>query len=288
MSGHGLQDGSVQITSTQNPQFKALRSLRLRKYRQRERRYLIEGIRIVEEALTSGAPVETLVYAPELLVSERAQALVERLDPAQCLAISSELFRILSQRDEPQGIAAAVRITDPSLADIPLIDDLLVIVAYQLRDPGNLGTIIRTADAAGATGVVVVEPSVDLYDPQTVRATMGSLFALPIVRLADEDALPRWIGEVRAAGSPLSVVASSAHAARVYYEADYRRPTVLLVGSERKGLPQPARDSADLQVRLPMTGRATSLNVAAATAALIYEIVRQRAVKVEPDRPPQP
>ena len=288
MSGHGLQDGSVQITSTQNPQFKALRSLRLRKVRQRERRYLIEGIRIVEEALTSGAPVETLVYAPELLVSERAQALVERLDPAQCLAISSELFRILSQRDEPQGIAAAVRITDPSLADIPLIDDLLVIVAYQLRDPGNLGTIIRTADAAGATGVVVVEPSVDLYDPQTVRATMGSLFALPIVRLADEDALPRWIGEVRAAGSPLSVVASSAHAARVYYEADYRRPTVLLVGSERKGLPQPARDSADLQVRLPMTGRATSLNVAAATAALIYEIVRQRAVKVEPDRPPQP
>jgi TrmH family RNA methyltransferase len=283
-----LQDSGTQITSTQNPQFKSLRSLRLRKVRQRECRYLIEGIRIVEEALTSGAPVETLVYAPELLVSERAQALVARLDPARRLAISSELFGILSQRDQPQGIAAAVRIDDPPLADIPLIDDLLVIVAYQLRDPGNLGTIIRTADAAGATGVVVVEPSVDLYDPQTVRATMGSLFALPIVRLADEDALPRWIGEIRAAGLPLSVVASSAHAVQVHYEADYRRPTVLLVGSERKGLPQPVRDSADLQVRLPMTGRATSLNVAAATAALVYEIVRQRAVEVGPERSRQP
>ncbi len=287
-SGRGLQADSTQITSTQNPQFKALRSLRLRKYRQRERLYLIEGIRIVEEALTNGAPVETLVYSPELLVSERAQALVERLEPAQRLAISGDLFHILSQRDQPQGIAAAIRIEDPLLAEIPLVDDLLVIVAYQLRDPGNLGTIIRTADAAGATGVVVVDPSVDLYDPQTVRATMGSLFALPIVRLAEEAALPRWIDEARAVGTPLQVVASSAHATQVHYEADYSPPTVLLVGSERKGLPQPVRESADIRVRLPMSGRATSLNVAAATAALVYEIVRQRAIPAEPDSSPRP
>jgi len=287
-SGRGLQADSTQITSTQNPQFKALRSLRLRKYRQRERLYLIEGIRIVEEALTNGAPLETLVYAPELLISERAQALVERLEPAQRLAISGDLFHILSQRDQPQGIAAAIRIEDPVLAEIPLVDKLLVIVAYQLRDPGNLGTIIRTADAAGATGVVIVEPSVDLYDPQTVRASMGSLFALPIVRLAEEAAFPRWVDEVRAAGTPLQVVASSAHATQVHYEADYGRPTVLLVGSERKGLPQPVRESADIQVRLPMGGRATSLNVAAATAALVYEIVRQRAIPAEPDSSPRP
>jgi TrmH family RNA methyltransferase len=287
-SGHRLQADGTQITSTQNPQFKVLRSLRLRKYRQRERLYLIEGIRIVEEALTSGAPVDTLVYAPELLVSERAQALVERLEPAQRLAISSDLFHILSQRDQPQGIAAAVRIEDPLLAEIPLVDDLLVIVAYQLRDPGNLGTIIRTADAAGATGVVIVEPSVDLYDPQTVRATMGSLFALPIVRLAEEAVLPRWVNEARTAGLPLQVVASSAHAAQLYYKADYSRPTALLVGSERKGLPQPVREGADVQVRLPMSGRATSLNVAAATAALVYEIVRQRAILSGPDSAPRP
>ncbi len=271
------------ITSAQNLRFKALRSLRLRKFRQREGRFLIEGIRIVEEALISGALVETLVYAPEMLVSERARALLERVDPARHLAISDDLFRTLSLRDEPQGIAATIRIEEPSLADIPLLDDLLVIVAYQLRDPGNLGAIIRTADAAGATAVVVVEPSVDLYDPQTVRATMGSLFALPIVRLADGAVLPRWYGGMRAAGLPLMVVASSAHAAQIHYEADYRRPVALLVGSERHGLPQPVRDSADLRVRLPMIGRATSLNVAAATAALVYEIVRQRAIPAELD-----
>ena len=271
------------ITSTHNPRFKALRALRLRKHRQREGLYLIEGIRIVEEALTGGAPVETLVYAPELLVSDRARALLDRVDADQRLAISGDLFRILSQRDEPQGIAAAIRIQEPTPADIPLRDDLLVIVAHQLRDPGNLGTIIRTADATGATAVVIVEPSVDLYDPQTVRATMGSLYALPIVRLADEGALTRWVEDLRAAGLPLLVVASSAHAAQLHYEADYRRPLVLLVGSERNGLPQSVRGSADLQVRLPMSGRATSLNVAAATAALVYEIVRQRALSRGPD-----
>ena len=270
------------ITSTQNPRFKALRALRLRKHRQREGLYLIEGIRIVEEALTGGAPVETLVYAPELLVSDRAQALVDRVPTDQRLAISSDLFRILSQRDEPQGIAAAVRIQEPSLAGIPLRDDLLVIVAHQLRDPGNLGTIIRTADATGATGVVIVEPSVDLYDPQTVRATMGSLFALPIVHLADESGWTRWVEDVRTGGLPLLVVASSAHAPQLHYEADYRGPLTLLVGSERHGLPQSVRDGADIQVRLPMSGRATSLNVAAATAALVYEIVRQRALPAQP------
>ena len=281
MTGHGLQFNGTPITSAQNPRFKALRALRLRKHRQREGLYLIEGIRIVEEALTCGAPVETLVYAPELLVSDRARALVDRVHADQRLAISGDLFRTLSQRDEPQGIAAAVRIQDPSLADISLCDDLLVVVAYQLRDPGNLGTIIRTADATGASGVVIVEPSVDLYDPQTVRATMGSLFALPIVRLADGVALTRWAEDLGAAGLPLLVVASSAHAAQLYYEVDYRRPLVLLVGSERRGLPQSVRDSAGVQVRLPMSGRATSLNVAAATAALVYEIVRQRAVAAE-------
>jgi len=266
------------ITSSRNPKVKYLRSLRLRKYRQQEGRFLIEGIRIVEEALACGAAVESLVYAPELLVSERAQALVEQAEQARRLALSGDVFCTLSGREEPQGIAAVVRIEPRSLADIPLADDMLVIVAYQLRDPGNLGSIIRTADAAGASGVVVVEPSVDLYDPETVRATMGSLFALPIVRLADETALPRWYQEIRAAGLPLLVVGSSARAHQAHFEIEYHHPIVLLVGSERYGLPSSVREGADVLVRLPMVGRATSLNAAAATAALVYEMIRQRAL----------
>jgi TrmH family RNA methyltransferase len=266
------------ITSTRNPRVKALRSLQHRKYRQREGRFLVEGIRIVEEALACGAQVETLIYAPDLLVSERAQALVERMAPERRLALAGKVFRTLSERDDPQGIAAEVRIEERSLADVPLSDDLLVIVAYQVRDPGNLGSIIRTADAAGATAVVIVEPAVGLYDPHTVRATMGSLFALPVVRLAEATALAAWVGEMRSAGLPLLVVASSAHGQQVHFDPDYNRPLVLLVGSERHGLPEQVRREADVDVRLPMAGRATSLNVSAATAALVYEIIRKRGM----------
>lgn len=265
------------ITSRRNPRVKYLRSLRQRKYRQREGRYLIEGIRIVEEALACNAPLESLVYAPDLLVSERARALVERVPPGDRLALSGDVFRALSDRDEPQGIAAEVRFEERALAEIPLAAGMLVVVAYQLANPGNLGSIIRTSDAAGASAVVVVGSSVDLYDPQTVRATMGSLFALPIVRLGDEQALLAWFGEVRAAGQPLFVVASSAHGERVYSDLDFCQPLVLLVGSERTGLPASARGGADVVVRLPMEGRATSINVSAATAALVYEVIRQRS-----------
>jgi TrmH family RNA methyltransferase len=264
------------ITSARNPRVKLLRSLRLHKYRQREGLYLIEGIRIVEEALTSGAPLEMLVYAPDLLVSERAGTLVEQVEPARRLALSGEVFRTFSARDDPQGIAAVLRIEEKPLSAIPLSADLLVLVAWELHDPGNLGSIVRTADAVGATGLVIVEPSADLYDPQSVRATMGSLFALPIVRLASAAPLAAWYAGIRATGLPLLIVASSAHGQQLHYEVDYRRPVVLLLGSERYGLPDSARQEADVMVRLPMTGRATSLNVSAAAAALIYEIIRQR------------
>jgi TrmH family RNA methyltransferase len=264
------------ITSFRNPKVKFLRSLRMRKVRQREGVFLVEGIRIVEEALACSVPVETLVYAPDLLVSARARGLVERVAPEQRLALAGDVFGSISGREQPQGIAAVVRIEELLLAAIPLSAGLLVPVAYQLNDPGNLGSIVRTADAAGASGVVVVEPSADLYDPQAVRATMGSLFALPVVHLEDESALLRWYAGVRAAGLDLLVAATSAHGAQVHFDVSYRRPLVLLLGNESYGLPEAVRASADVQVRLPMAGRATSLNVSAAAAALIYEVVRQR------------
>jgi TrmH family RNA methyltransferase len=254
--------------------------LRHRKYRHREGHFLVEGIRAVLEAHACDAPVETLIYAPELLVSEQAAILVEKVDPDRRLTLSGDVFRTLSDRKEPQGIIALVRIEGRSLGDIPQSDELLVVVAYQLRDPGNLGSIIRTADAAGATGVVIVEPSVDLYDPRTVRATMGSLFALPIVRLKDHTALESWYTEIRGGELDLLVVASSAHGRQVHFDLDYNQPVVLLCGSERHGIPHSLQGTADATVRLPMLGRATSLNVSAATAAMIYEIVRQRGTKL--------
>ncbi len=266
----------MRITSTKNPRITALRALRQRKARQQAGLYLIEGIRIVEEAVHLAAPLETLVYAPDLLVSERARSLVERATGVERLEVSAEVLSSLSERELSQGLAAAVRIEPRTLSAIRPAQDLLVVVAYQLQDPGNLGSIIRTADAAGASGVVVVGPSADVHDPLAVRATMGSLFALPVVTLAEQSALPAWYADLRAAGLPVLVLASSAHGPRLCFEADCRQPLVLLLGSERAGLPDRARQAADLVVRLPMAGRATSLNVSAAAAALVYEVLRQR------------
>jgi tRNA G18 (ribose-2'-O)-methylase SpoU len=230
----------------------------------------------VEEALSCEAPLETLVYAPELLTSDRATALVQRVGPDRHLVLSGDVFRALSNRDQPQGIAAVMSIEDHPLDAIPPSDNLLVIVACQLQDPGNLGAIIRTADAAAASGVIVLGPSVDVHDPRAVRATMGSLFAVPIIRLGHEADLQGWFAALRADGLPLQVIASSARGNHDIFDIDCRGPLVLLLGSERNGLPESIRKGADVFARLPMAGRATSLNVSAAAAAMMYEVIRQR------------
>jgi TrmH family RNA methyltransferase len=249
----------------------------MRKYREQGAHFWIEGIRIVHEAIMTGASIECLVYAPEILVSEHGQRLVGEVPSDRLLSVSPHVFESLSRRDGPQGVGAVVRMIDRPLADIPVTSDLLLLVAHQLRDPGNLGTIIRTADCVGASGVVLVEPSADPYDERAIRASMGSLFALPLVRLSDDGPLWRWLWEAQASGCPLQTVATSAQAGQDYRAPDYRRPSVILVGSEGPGLPDDMRARADTVVKIPLLGRASSLNVASATAVLLYEAINQRS-----------
>ncbi len=265
------------ITSSSNPKVKAIRALRMRKYRERGKHFWIEGLHIVHEALATGATVECLVYAPELLTNDHAKALATQVPPDRRLAVSSRVFQSLSDREGPQGLGAVVQMVDLPLEALPLSEELLLVVAHQVRDPGNLGTLIRTADCVAASGVVVIEPAADPYDPRAVRASMGSLFALPLVRLADEAPLWHWAWEAKAAGWPLQVVATSAHGREDYRALDYRRPTVMVMGSEGPGLPDSAKAQADALVRIPLRGRASSLNVAAAAAVLLYEVLNQRS-----------
>jgi tRNA G18 (ribose-2'-O)-methylase SpoU len=280
----GTQEFVMLISSLQNPRIKAIRGLRMRRHRAAEQRYLIEGVRIVEEALERQAPVETLVYCPDQLVSERALALVELHPEIEHLAVSLQVFASLSERDEPQGIAAVVHMSSLTLLDLALRPDMLVVVAWQLQTPGNLGAIIRTADAAGAHAVIIVEPSVDLYDPDTVRATMGSLYALPIATARHEAELGAWLAGVRAAGTPLRTLGTSAHGTALVWDVDCTGPLVILIGSEKNGLSEYARSTADVLARLPMAGSASSLNVSAAVAAVIFEAVRQRRAGRGPDQ----
>ncbi|MEA3344845.1 MAG: RNA methyltransferase [Chloroflexota bacterium] len=246
--------------------------------RERGGHFWIEGIRIVHEALAMEATVELLIQAPGLLTSEHAQVLVAQVPPNRRLAVSPCVFQSISDREGPRGLGAVVRMMDLPLKAIPLSEELLLVVAHQVRDPGNLGAIIRTADCVAASGVVVIEPAADPYALKAVRASMGSLFALPLVRLPDGTSFWRWTWEARVAGWPLQVVATSAHGTEDYRALDYRRPTVMLMGSEGPGLPDSAKAQADALVRIPLRGRASSLNVAAATAVLLYEVLNQRLI----------
>ena len=261
------------ITSAQNPLIKRIRRLQQRKYRTREGAFYVEGLRAVLAALEQGAPVEQLVYCPALLQSAIGQAAVAREAAAgrECVPVAETLFRAFSEREQPAGLAAIVstRLADPET--ITLAPDDLVVALLEVSDPGNLGTIIRTADSAGARALILVGQTTDPFHPGAVKASMGSLFALPLLQLADGAALLAWARRRRA-----NIVATSARAAESVWTVQPAWPLLLLLGSEREGLPDDLLAAADQRVAIPMRGSATSLNLAVAAGILIFEMRRRQ------------
>lgn len=260
-----------EITSFQNPLVKRIKRLRIRKYRQREGAYFVEGLRVVIAAVEAGAPVETIVYCPELLTSEIARRMVEEQSAAglPCVALSRPVFESVSERDNPVGLGAIVKATVSGLAGLAVGPDDLFVGLVELSDPGNLGTIVRTADGAGVAGVILVGQTVDPYHPAAVKASMGALYSVPVYHAAGIEALINW-----AVKHHVHTVATSARARRSFWEVSYHFPALLLLGSEGEGLPAELLEASELAVSIPMRGTASSLNLAVAAGLLIYEIRR--------------
>lgn len=261
----------MMITSLANPTIKALRALRQRKARDEQGRYLIEGIRPVAEAIQCGAPLDMLVVAPELLNSSFAHELIDTYAAGggKILTVSAAVFSSLADKDNPQGLAAVGRIHYtplPNLSPAPVGWVVLVEVA----DPGNLGTILRTADGAGFSGVILVGATTDPFDPAAVRASMGALFSQQIARTSWPDLLT-WARQHR-----IALVGSSDRGASDYRTTTYPRPLLLVLGSERHGLTDEQLAACDLVVRIPMRGRSDSLNLAVAAGILMYEATRSQ------------
>ena len=259
------------ISSAANPVVKRMRLLGDRRHRRREGAFVVEGIQPVWQAIEAGADVEILVVAPDLLDSAAAARMVAAQDAAgvRVARLTAELFARVSARDGPSGLAAIVRARVPGLASVRATPDAVFVALHEVGNPGNLGTIIRTADAAGAAGVVLIGAAADPYDPAAVKASMGALFAVPVARAADHAEFLRW-----AAGSGVTVVTTSARAQTSFWEAGYPRPLALLLGAEGSGLPDDVLAAGDLQVRIPMTGTAESLNLAVAAGLLLYQARR--------------
>ncbi|MBM7854780.1 TrmH family RNA methyltransferase [Desulfohalotomaculum tongense] len=257
-----------------NPRVKYLRKLSRRQFRQKENKFIIEGIRFVEELLDSGWPVEALFYSPKLHANARGGALIARAEREKIAAwqVADKLLAELADTENPQGVLALVNMPRYRLEDVvPQTQPALVVLVDGVQDPGNLGTIIRTADAAAATGVILLKGTVDLYNPKTLRSTMGSLFHLPV--LAAENAVDT-VNWLRSKG--LKLVVGQPQGGAAIDKVDLTAGIVLVVGSEARG-PSPGTISlADTITTIPMPGRAESLNAAVACAIMLYETVRQR------------
>jgi TrmH family RNA methyltransferase len=184
------------------------------------------------------------------------------------------VFDSISEKDNPQGIIAVVERLNLTFDSIEYNNQMLFVIAHELRDPGNLGTIIRTADCAGTSGVIVTGISVDVFDPKTVRATMGSIFSLPVVRVKEIGELKDWLSQ-----NNIKMIATSPNAKCYYFDLEYTKPVAIILGNEAEGLDAEILEYADEVVKIPMSGRADSLNVASAAAIIIYEVVRQRMAK---------
>ena len=260
-----------EVTSLSNPIVKDIKALAQKKARDETRSFMAEGLKLVIDALDLGWTIRTLVYAKNVKdkpqVVEVATKTVAR--GGLVLEVSEKVLSSITRRDNPQMVAGIFEQRWTSLKGVTPAKGETWVALDRVRDPGNLGTIIRTADAAGASGVILVGETTDPYSLETVRATMGSVFAVPLVRAGVSDFLA-W---KKTAG--VDVVATHLAGAVDYRTVDYRRkPVVLLMGNEQAGLPDELAHAADALARIPQAGRADSLNLAIATGIMLFEARR--------------
>ena len=259
------------ITSTSNPTIKQIRRLRDKKERLHTGLFFIEGLRIVIEALQQGAEVESLVVAPDLLTSEFGWQKVEEENRRgiQVIQVGQAVFTSLASKENPQGIAAVVRQQWQEVGSLRLERQELWVALDSVADPGNLGTILRTNDAVGGKGVILLDNSTDPYDLTTIRASMGAIFSQVLVKTTFEQFL-QWKQDHN-----YPLVGTSDGASTDYCQANYPLPMILLMGSERTGLSDEHMRECDQMVSIPMVGRSDSLNLAVAAGVMLYEIFNQ-------------
>ena len=257
----------MDITSLQNPRVKYIGRLRDEKRQRRaDGLMLVEGYDEISLALSAGHQPRTVLSAPELI---SRQIDLADADTEQ-ITVNRAVFEKISYRENPDGWLAVFPIPQDSLEDLKLSDSPLVIVAESVEKPGNLGAILRTADAAHVDTLLVCDPRVDPWNPNVVRASRGAVFSVPVIE-CDNAAALEWL---RRAG--IQILAATPSADVVYSDVDLRRPTAIAVGTEDVGLTDFWMSRADLKVRIPMTGGVNSLNVSVSTALIVYEAVRQR------------
>jgi TrmH family RNA methyltransferase len=272
----GQVAGTLRVTS-RNARFQQWQSLLgNRAKRQRSGEFLVQGVRPISLAAASGWPLHALIYDAGRPLSDWAQQLLRTVDSVQ-VAMAPDLLAELGEKADSQPeLVAVAGLPRDDLDRIPADEDFLGVVLDRPASPGNIGSIIRSADAFGAHGVIVTGHAADVYDPRSVRASTGSLFAAPVVRCASHREVAGWLAARRARGWPVVLAGADEHGGQAVFDADFTGPTLLVVGNEGTGLSGGWRELCDRLVSIPMTGAASSLNAASAATAVLYEAARQR------------
>jgi 23S rRNA (uridine2479-2'-O)-methyltransferase len=258
-------------------QWKALLSNRQK--RQRAGEFLVQGVRPITLAMRHGWPIRALIYD---LAGPRSRWAAELVDRAggQQVAMATELLRELGEKfDEAPELLAVVELPADDYSRIRMAPDFLGVVFDRPAGPGNIGALVRSADAFGASGVILTGHGADPYDPKSVRASTGSLFAVPIVREPSPRGVLEWVQAVRRDGVPVVIVGTDEQGDAAVAAHDLTRPTLILIGNETTGLSTKWRAACDHLVRIPISGSASSLNAASAATVLLYEASRQRTVR---------
>jgi len=263
--------------SVANDEFQLAASLLTnRRQRTRQRRFVVQGVRGISVAVEQGWPIESLWYPAGGRLSDWARGLLESKVAGIHYEVEPALLAQLSEKEDPAELVAIAEIPPDDLDRIPLRDDALILAFDRPTGPGNLGSVIRSAQALGAHGLVITGHAVDVYEPQTVRASVGALFALPVVRAGSMEEVQAWLARVRDDLPRLHVVGTSAKGDTAVAAVDFTRPAVVAIGNETRGLSVTWRELCDDLAVIPMAFETTSLNVAAAAAIVLYECRRQR------------
>jgi TrmH family RNA methyltransferase len=267
-----LRVGRVkEVTSLSNPLVKDLKALALKKFRDQQNAFMAEGLKLVIDALDLGWRVKTLVFAKSALGNPAVEKVAARTVAAggDVLEVSEKILAAITRRDNPQTVVGVFEQRFLKLTDIRPAPGDVWVGLDRVRDPGNLGTVLRTVDAVGAKGIILVGDTTDPFGLETVRATMGSIFAVPVARTTQE-AFLAW-----RKGFAGLVAGTHLKGAVDYRSVDYaKKPVLLLMGNEQQGLPDALAETCDKLVRIPQAGRADSLNLAVATGVMLFEIRR--------------
>ncbi len=263
------------ITSAQNNGIKHLVRLRERREREKEKLTVLEGYRELTRADEYGMTITEAWFSPELFLGENEFPLLEHLESkgARLFQVPPHLLSKVTYRDRPEGLIAVAKMLKHDLSSIPIKKDGLYLLAESIEKPGNLGSMLRSADAAGADGLIICDRQTDIYNPNVIRASTGALFSVPLAETDNETALA-WLRE-----NKILSIATTPHTDKCYTDIDMTGPVAIIMGTEQTGLTDFWLNNADISAVIPMLGKIDSLNVATATTILLYEAARQRNFK---------